>query len=38
VVEIDTAGERRNVDAGGSRSEPTFGHAPIVRRPIEARR
>lgn len=31
---IDTAGQRRNVNADGSRSEPCCENAPMVRRPI----
>jgi hypothetical protein len=34
AVGIDTAGERRNVNADGSQSEPACENAPIGRRPI----
>jgi hypothetical protein len=34
AVGIDTAGERRNVNADGSRSEPAGVNAPMGRRPI----
>ena len=34
AVGIDTAGERREVNADGSRSEPTCENAPMARRTI----
>jgi hypothetical protein len=34
AVGIDTAGQRRNVNADGSQSEPTCENAPMARRTI----